>query len=296
MRSAAARPWLADAVSVAREALAEALAGRPPRVGIVLGSGLGPFADEIDRAESVATTSLPGFPSSTVPGHAGRLVAGEIAGVPVVVLKGRVHEYEGYDVGETTTGVQLMEALGVRGVFLTNAAGSVRADLHPGSLLLVRDHLRLGLEPIARAARTAGLATPRAGGRAHAHVLGAVHSERLREAAREAARALHLALPEGRLVYSRGPSYETAAEVRMYRWLGGHAACMSTVPEALVAHLLGLEVLVVSCITNYGTGLAPKALAHDEVTEVAGQVSAKFRRLLREIVRRAYAADGRGDS
>jgi purine-nucleoside phosphorylase len=261
----------------------------PPVVGVILGSGLGPFADEVDACRSVPTSELPHVPASTVAGHAGRLVSGSIAGVPALVLQGRVHEYEGYSFEEITTGVRVMAALGVRGLVLTNAAGSVRRELSPGSILLVRDHVRVGFEPVLRIGRHPALGKGDVSGRVTVPATGeAIYSERLLASAREAGRILGIALEEGRLVYSRGPTYETAAEVRWYRWLGGHAACMSTVSEAIVGRLLGCEVVALSCITNYGTGLSRNPLTHDEVTDIANQVSGDFRRLLKETIRRAY--------
>ncbi len=260
-----------------------------PRAGVVLGSGLGPFADALDDARAVPTDALPHVPVSTVAGHAGRVVAGRVEGVPVVVLQGRVHRYEGYDAGAVTHMVRVMAALGVRGVVLTNAAGAMRSDLTPGSLMLVADHISLGLTPTIAGGDVASL-VPAGRGGARGDALGGdwLYSPRLRAAAHEAAAATGIALREGCLVFGRGPSYETPAEVRLYRWLGGDAACMSTVPEAIAARLSGPEVLAISCISNLGTGLSPHKLTHDEVTEIAGKVSASFRRLLTETVRRAY--------
>jgi purine-nucleoside phosphorylase len=281
--------WLGETCAHARASLALA-DGKPPVVGVILGSGLGPFADELEEARSIPTAELPHFPTSTVAGHAGRLVAGSVGGVRALVLKGRVHEYEGYSFGEITTGVRVMAALGVRGLFLTNAAGSVRRELSPGSILLVRDHVRPGFDAVLRSARSRELAEGVAFGRATTPgVETGPYSERLQAITREAARELRIGLEEGRLVYSRGPSYETAAEVRWYRWMGGHAACMSTVSEAIAGRLLGCEVVALSCITNYGTGLSRSELTHDEVTTIANQVSGDFRRLLTETIRRAYA-------
>jgi purine-nucleoside phosphorylase len=230
---------------------------------------------------------------STVAGHAGRLVAGYVADVPVVVLQGRVHGYEGYSPLEVTWAVRVMAGLGARGLFLTNAAGAMTTALRPGDLMLVRDHVNLSFSRLVppadlleRVPRTRGGA-----GEGADPFGGGVYAERLGDCAREAACTLGLALREGVLVLGRGPTYETPAEVALYR-RAGDAACMSTVPEAIAGRLLGLEVLALSCISNLGTGLSPSPLTHDEVTTIAAEVSGRFRALLTETIRRAYGNGG----
>jgi len=268
-----------------------------PRVGIVLGSGLGPFADGLEDARSVATTDLPHFPASTVAGHAGHLVTGRVSGVPVIVQKGRVHGYEGYPSRSITHALRVLARMGIRSLLLTNAAGAMRSDLRPGSLMLVRDHVNLSFQKLVDDVDARDLVPrERGGGRAAAgpgiDPEGSwIYSDRLAASAREAARHLGIRLEEGTLSFGRGPSYETPAEVRLYRKVGGDAACMSTVPEAVVARLLGLEVMAMSCISNLGTGLSATPLTHDEVTEIADQVSGTFRRLLTETVRRAFGRE-----
>lgn len=287
----------ATAAAVARALDIDPGGADAPRVGIVLGSGLGPFADGLDDARSVATAELPHFPVSTVAGHAGRLVVGRVAGVRVLVQQGRVHGYEGYPMRTVTHAVRLLARLGVRSLLLTNAAGAMRSDLLPGSLLLVRDHVNLSFRPLLDGRDVAELVPPARASAAARLDPGReeggswVYSDRLADTIREAARGLGVPLAEGCLVYGRGPSYETPSEVRLYREVGGDAACMSTVPEAVVARLLGLEVAAISCISNLGTGLSQTPLTHAEVTEIAHQVSGTFRRLLTETVRRAFGRE-----
>jgi purine-nucleoside phosphorylase len=256
-------------------------------VGVVLGSGLGAFADAIRGARAVSTADVPGFPASTVPGHAGRLVGGALRGVPVLAFQGRVHGYEGYSEAAVTFGIGVLAVMGARGVILTNAAGAVDPALRRGDLMLVNDHLNLSFRRSTLLARETSNVDGRRAGETKGRP-AVVYSERLAHVARLAARDLGIRLREGNLVYGRGPSYETAAEVRMYRKLGGHAACMSTVPEAVAAHDLGLEVLAISCISNLGTGLAREPLRHDDVTEAAAAAGGPFAALLEAIIERAY--------
>ena len=262
-----------------------------PRVAIVLGSGLGGVADRIsltgpgenDAPGAVfETSSLPHWPRSTVPGHAGRLVLGYWSGVPVVALRGRAHRYEGYPVDRVTYGIRVLAALGAHTLFLTNASGSMNPEVPPGSLVLARDHLNFqgtrGL--LALSELPASLA-------ADAGRPKAVYSPRLQRILRSAALKLRIPLAEGILMGGLGPAYETAAEIRMARLWGADVACMSTVMEAVVGAKLGMEVGVVSCVTNFATGLSSTPLTHDEVTEVADRVGASLEKLLGEALRQA---------
>lgn len=264
-----------------------------PLCGLVLGSGLGGFADTLEDARSVSTGALPHFPASTVTGHAGRLVGGRIAGVPVVVLQGRVHGYEGYPVAMVTWAVRVMAGLGARGLFLTNAAGAMTTALRPGDLMLVRDHVNLSFQRLATTADLRERVPIGRGGLASVPdpLVAGVYDERLASCARQAALDVGVPLREGVLVFGRGPAYETPMEVSLYR-RAGDAACMSTVPEAIAGRLLGLDVLALSCIANLGTGLSATPLSHDEVTEIAGAVSGRFTALVTETVRRAYGNGG----
>jgi len=222
------------------------------------------------------------------------MVAGHMDGVEVLLLQGRVHGYEGYGLAEVTHAVRVMAELGVGGLLLTNAAGAMTTALRPGDLMLVRDHVNLTFRSLATPEDVRSRVGPRRGGGATDGdgPEGDVYSPRVAGHVRAAAGNVGIALRDGVLGYGLGPSYETSAEVRMYRSLGAHAACMSTVPEAVVARLLGLEVSAVSCITNLGTGLSAAPLSHEEVTEIADQVADPFQRLIRETVRRAFGDRG----
>jgi purine-nucleoside phosphorylase len=262
-----------------------------PRAGVVLGSGLGGVADRV-RLEShsdgeaagasLDTTTLPHWPRSTVPGHAGRLVLGYWQDVPVVLLRGRSHRYEGYGLDRVTYGIRVMRELGAAVLFLTNAVGSMNPLIQPGSLMLVRDHINFQ--------GTRGLLTPAQVGEA-AGTRGRrptpVYSPRLIELLRQVALELGIHLEEGVLMGGTGPAYETAAEVKMARRFGADAACMSTVTETLVAASLGMEVAAVSSVTNLATGLSEGPLTHDEVTEVADRITQRMEKLLGEALSRA---------
>lgn len=241
-----------------------------PRVGITLGSGLGRAADALEQAVTFPTDQIPHWPRSTVPGHAGRLVLGRWRGVPVAALAGRSHCYEGYAIDIVTFGVRVMHALGVRTMLFTNAVGAMNPELTPGDLMVATDHVNfIGKR---------GLFTPeelrerRLGRR-----VAQVYSPALRAALLDAGRRAGVLLRQGVLMGSLGPSYETAAEVRMAAHLGADVVCMSTVHEALLAAHLGCEVASLSTVTNRATGLSATRLTHDEVTEVADAAAARLR-------------------
>lgn len=270
----------ADAVEAAREAVRRARGEVPrPEVALILGSGLGPLAGRLEGSTAVEAAGLPHYPVSTVEGHAGRLVFGALRGVPVVALAGRVHGYEGYAPWQITFPVRVLAGLGTRSLLITNASGSVRKEFEPGDLMLIADHIHFSFRSPLRgwdredlAPRFVDLEEP--------------YDRAYSALAEEAARDLGIRLRRGVLFSSLGPAYETAAEVRMIRSLGGDAACMSTAPEVIVARQLGLRVLGISCITNLATGLSDQRLSHDEVTETAERVRETFARLVGEIVRR----------
>jgi len=239
-------------------------------IAFVLGSGLGAFAEKLQRARAVPAADLDGLPLGSVPGHAGRIVAGEIGGVRVIVQQGRVHLYEGWSVQELTRAVRAFGAIGVRALVLTNAAGGIRAGFRPGTLMRIRDHIDLqGRAPLARAER--GFGTPWDG------ELGAV----LEGAARKSGLSLESGVYAGLL----GPAYETPAEIRWLRSLGADAVGMSTVAEASAGRASGMRVAGISCITNMAAGLAPGALSHDDVLETSRRVAAEFCALLEQSVR-----------
>jgi purine-nucleoside phosphorylase len=267
-----------DQVSAAAEFVRRS-AAPIPEVAIVLGSGLGEFAACLRRAQSLAYADVPNWPVSTVAGHEGRLVIGEVGGRRVAALSGRVHLYEGHDLRTVTFGTRVLGVLGVKVVILTNAAGGVNAAFAPGDLMVIDDHINLlGSNPLI------GPNDERFGVRFPD--LTNVYAPRLRHIADEAGAAMGLELPHGVYVAWHGPSYETPAEVRYLRTIGADAIGMSTVPEAIVARHMGLEVLGISCITNLAAGVLPRPLDHREVLETARRVRGKFISLLNGIVER----------
>ena len=251
-----------------------------PRVGVVLGSGLGGAADRVvleGGGAAFATADLPGWPRSTVKGHEGRLVVGTWNGTPVAVLRGRTHAYEGYPLDLITLPHRVLAALGIGTLLVTNAVGTFNLNFAPGDLMLVRDHInqigRRGLFSEAEMAQIPPLARG-SFGRARPY------TPRVLETLRTVARDAKIRLREGVLMAGTGPFYETAAEIRMARIMGADSACMSSAHEMDLAAALGLETGAVSCITNYGTGLSPHALTHHEVEQVAGEAAGRLEALL----------------
>ena len=242
--------------------LPPALRSVSPVVGLVLGSGLGGFVDSLSDASSWGYAEIPGLPVSSVPGHAGKLHVGRIGGVEIAIAQGRVHLYEGWSACEVAASMRLFYELGISTVVLTNAAGIVNANLKPGRWMLLSDHLNLARQsPLTGSARFIDQTE--------------VYSADLRELLR--AESLELngnRLPEGVYAWVNGPEYETPAEVRLLRTLGADAVGMSTVPEAIQARALGMRVVALSCLTNYGAGLSSHPLNHEEVIAV-GQSAAK---------------------
>jgi len=248
-----------------------------PSVGIVLGSGLGALADDLTDAVAIPFADLPGWPAATAPGHLGRLLLGRLAGVPVVMLQGRLHVYEGNDPGLVIQPVLLMGRLGARVVVLTNAAGGVNPDYGPGVLMVVSDHINLtGRTPLL--GPNADEIGPRFTD------LTDVWSPRLRERLRAAFEAEAVPFGEGVYVGLLGPTYETPAEVRMLRTLGADAVGMSTVLEAIACRWAGIEVCGVSLITNAGAGYSGQPLSHDEVLEAGAEAGPRLARVIRRFV------------
>jgi purine-nucleoside phosphorylase len=253
--------------------------GRLPETAIVLGSGLGDFAEGL--LESVATpyTALPHWPASNVPGHAGRVVVGTVSGKRVAALSGRVHFYEGHLMATVVFATRVMGRLGVKQIILTNAAGGINTSFAQGALMIIDDHINmLGSNPLV------GPNDERFGARFPD--MSEVYSRRLRRVADEAARARGVAVDHGVYVAVHGPSYETPAEIRAFRTMGADAVGMSTVPEAIAARHMGMEVLGISCITNMAAGVLPQPLVHDEVMETARRVRGPFTSLLEGIIER----------
>lgn len=251
--------------------------GLVPEIGLVLGSGLGGLADELTDVTSVAFDELPGWPVATAPGHAGRLLLGRLAGVPAVVLQGRMHLYEGNHPGLVVQPILLFKRLGARLVILTNAAGGLNPAWGPGTLMVVRDHLNLtGHNPLL------GPNAPSIGARFPD--LTDAWSVRLRAGLHAAGEAEHVPLEEGIYVGLAGPNYETPAEVRMYRQLGGDAVGMSTVLECIAARWAGLEVCGVSIITNAGAGYTGEPLTEQEVLAAAATIGPRLARVIHRFV------------
>jgi purine-nucleoside phosphorylase len=262
------------------DALAAAVRARTdlvPRVGIVLGSGLGGLAAEVDDAVAIPFAELPGWPAATAPGHVGRLLLGRLSGVPVVLLQGRFHVYEGNDPGLVVQPVLLFRRLGAEIVVLTNAAGGVNPAYGPGTLMVIGDHLNLtGRTP---------LLGPNADdiGPRFQDLVGA-WSPRLREALHSAGRAEGVSLEEGIYAGLLGPQYETPAEVRMLRTLGADAVGMSTVLECIAARWAGLEVCGVSLVTNAGAGYTGQPLTHEEVLAAGAEAGPRLAKVIRRFV------------
>jgi purine-nucleoside phosphorylase len=278
---------VADAAASARRAAGRASRGGPspdlsPGIALVLGSGLGPLAAGLEGRIAVPTAGLPHYPVSTVEGHSGEIVFGRLQGVSVVALAGRVHGYEGYAPWQTTFPIRVLAALGARSLIITNASGSVRKDMAPGDLMLIADQIHLSFRSPLRGWNRDDLATRFVD-------LEGAYDRRYGAIAEEAARDLGIRLRRGVLFSSLGPAYETAAEVRMIRALGGDVGCMSTSAEVVVARQLGLRVLGISCVTNLATGLSEARLSHGEVTETADRARRTFSRLIGEIVARIAA-------
>jgi purine-nucleoside phosphorylase len=250
-----------------------------PDVAIVLGSGLGDFATMLGEPVRANYGDIPNWPASAVEGHAGQLVIGTLKGHRVAALCGRVHYYEGHDLRTVTFPVRALGLLGVRTLVLTNAAGGINLEFNPGTLMLIDDHINLmGSNPLV------GPNDDRFGARFPD--MSEVYSKRLRRLATDAARHLGQSLAHGVYAALHGPSYETPAEIRFLRTIGADAVGMSTVPEAIVARQMGVEILGLSCITNMAAGVLPQPLVHDEVMAVARQVRAQFSALLEAIVER----------
>jgi xanthosine phosphorylase len=248
-------------------------AGRPPRVGIVLGSGLAAVAEAVDNAVVVDYGELPGFPRPSVAGHAGRAVLGQIAGVPAVVLQGRAHLYESGDLGAVRAPVRALRGAGAEILVLTNAAGSLRPEVGPGSLMAITDHINLtGVNVLVGPNEDAvGPRFPS---------LRDAYDSALRAELRTAADEVGITLAEGVYLGVSGPSFETPAEIRAYRTLGAHAVGMSTIQETIVARHCGLRVAAVSVITNLAEGLSDEALSHEQTLESAERAAGDLSRLL----------------
>ncbi|WP_445152092.1 purine-nucleoside phosphorylase [Baekduia sp. Peel2402] len=263
------------AVDVIREAAGDGFVA--PRLGLVLGSGLGGLADAVQDATAIPYKDLPGFPVGSVAGHAGRLVLGTLEGTPVVVLQGRAHLYEGIPVSDLAVPVRTVRALGAESIVLTNAAGSLNPEAGPGSLMALTDHINLmGANP---------LTGPNDDALGPRFVpLGDAYDLELRAGLRAAAEGEDVELHEGVYLAVSGPSFETPAEIRAFKTLGADAVGMSTVPEVIVARHCGLRVAAVSAITNLAEGMGTEKLSHEHTLQNAAVAAEKLQRVLRRFV------------
>ncbi len=254
-----------------------------PRVALVLGSGLGAFADELEDSVAIPYEEIPGFARSTVEGHAGRLVIGKCGGVAVAAMQGRFHYYEGYSLDEVTFPIRTFGALGVKAIVLTNAAGGINVAFNQGALMLISDHLNLmGASPLRGANdERFGVRFPD---------MSEVYARDYQEMVIEEARQMGMELRRGTYGALSGPSYETPAEIRMLRTLGADAVGMSTVPEAIVARHTGIKVVGISCITNMAAGVLDQPIVHEEVIETGARVRATFSELLRRVIPRLVSS------
>ena len=248
-----------------------------PRLMIVLGSGLGQMADAVKNAISIPYSEIPGFPDATVPGHEGRLVFGRWGQLPVAVMQGRFHYYEGHSMADVVLPIRVMRQLGVDRLLLTNAAGGLDEDMKPGQLMLISDHLGFFCEPPLRG-ENFDMFGPRFADQSQ------VYDRDWRNQARQCAEKLQIPVREGVYCYSKGPQFETPAEIRALRLLGANAVGMSTVPEAIVASHAGMKILAISCITNMAAGILDQPLSHDEVMEVGARAADRTIALLSSIL------------
>jgi purine-nucleoside phosphorylase len=253
-----------------------------PQIALVLGSGLGAFADGMARAVRIDYAKIPHFPRSTAVGHAGRLVIGEVGAIPVAVMQGRVHFYEGYSQQEVIFPMRVLARLGVRAVILTNAAGGICRDYNQGCLVVLRDHINFqGTNPLIGPNETRfGVRFPD---------MSRVYEPSYRKMALEEAKRLGLGTYEGVYAAMTGPSYETPAEIQALRTIGADLVGMSTVPEAIAASHLGIRVLGISCVTNMAAGILDQPITADEVIETGERVKHQFMGLLSAVIPRIAA-------
>lgn len=250
-----------------------------PRVALVLGSGLGAFADNIEIAAELPYGEITGFPVSTVPGHAGRFIFGYLKGVPVVCMKGRIHYYEGYDMSDVVLPIRLMKLLGAKILFLTNASGGVNAAFSAGDLMLITDQIACFVKNPLIGPNIEELGT-------RFPDMTAIYDKALCEKVRETAKEMDISLQEGIYLQLTGPSFESPAEIRMARTFGADAVGMSTAVEAIAARHMGMRVCGISCVCNLAAGMTKTPLSHEEVQAAAAKAAPLFTRLLKESIAR----------
>lgn len=260
-----------------------------PEVALILGSGLGDYAREMEVEESIEYSEIEGFPVSTVAGHQGRFLFGYVNGVKVVAMQGRVHYYEGYPMSDVVLPVRLMGMLGAKTVILTNAAGGVNVNFQPGDLMMITDHIATAVPSPLIGPNPEELGT-------RFPDMSQVYDRELRALIRQAARNVGITIQQGVYVQFTGPNYETPAEIRMCRTLGGDAVGMSTACEAMAARHMGLKVCGISCITNLAAGMSNQPLNHKEVQETADRVAEEFKYLVTETIRLIGEKESGGNS
>lgn len=250
-----------------------------PHVGVILGSGLGAFADELADRQEIPYAEIPGWPASTAVGHAGKLVSGHVGGIPVIVMSGRNHLYEGYTAQQATLGVRVMARLGIRALVVTNAAGGINLGYTRGALVLISDHINLqGVNPlIGSNDDSLGPRFPD---------MTEAYSRKFRQIAQTAAQELGFTMPEGVYAALLGPNYETPAEIRYLRTIGADLVGMSTAPEVIVANHMSVPVLAISCVTNMAAGVTNEKIHHEEVMETGLQVRGRLVDLLKRVIPR----------
>ncbi len=255
----------------------EKLNGRSPKIGIVLGSGLGIFADKVEGKLEIPYNEIPNFHQTTVKGHKGRLVIGKVSGIEVAVFQGRFHKYEGHPIDDVVLPVRVLSQLGVDKLILTNASGGISSNYQPGELVYITDHINLtGMSPLIGANdERFGVRFPD---------MSEAYSSELNNLLIESAKEMDITIKPGVYAGVLGPSYETPAEIRMLKVIGADMVGMSTVPESIAANHAGLKVCGISCITNLAAGISKEKLNHDDVKDVANMVMEKFTKLLEKAV------------
>jgi purine-nucleoside phosphorylase len=250
-----------------------------PRMAVILGSGLGALADVLEDPVSVGYERIPGFSRSTVPGHEGKLVFGKFMGIPILVMKGRFHYYEGYDIEKVIFPIRVFHMLGIKNLLITNAAGGVNTGFVPGDLMAVTDHLSFNCPSPLRGPNIDELGS-------RFPDMSSCYDKELIKIAEGCAKDLGFELKKGIYSFSVGPMFETPAEIRALRTMGADAVGMSTVPEAITANHMGMRTLAISCITNMAAGILKQPLTHEEVISTAKTVEKRFSVLLGEVIRK----------
>jgi purine-nucleoside phosphorylase len=251
--------------------------GENPQIGIILGSGLGSLVNTLEQPIEIDYSDIPGFPMTTVKGHAGKLVYGKLGGKQVLIMKGRFHIYEGYDVSQVIFHIRVFKLLGISDLLVTNAAGGINTEFEPGDLMMINDHISFFAPSPLRGTNLEEFG-PRFPDMSNAYDSGLIGI------AKEAAREEGIMLRQGIYTFAQGPMFETPAEIRALRMLGADAVGMSTVPEVIVARHCGMKVMGISCITNMAAGVKNETLNHEEVMETADRVGKSFSALVRRII------------